>query len=669
MRCRFLFVSGFALMASACGDGKPMEDPAPNSDSGGSSDRGPADSEGDDEDPLDDDEDPPAPLPDTFDPVTPGTDIYPPIDSDGDCIPDLIEIGPLGVRDSDDDGMPDHLDSDSDNNGLPDGVEAGDCVGQRDSDFDGTPDHLDEDDDNDSIIDIDDGMDDSDEDGEPDRLDRDSDHDCIPDRYEAGDTDLDTPPIDSDGDGRPDHVDPDSDDDGLRDTLEVDGECDPPRDLDGDRVADHIDSDRDGDGLADHLEEMLGTDPLIRDSDGDGFTDGIEDFAGTDPLSEEDFPLGTVVEAEARDRTEATAEYEFETDRVDIFLLVDTAYSYSCWHPDIPTFVDQLVTELFARYDNMALGFGIYDDYASYGWNASGGVPFQIAHQISTDAASIRSAASGLSMIYGGDGPGSTYEAIYQAATGDGYDQTCDAAYDATTDIKPFHSVSDDAFSGEVEGSYNAEVMGTGDLPGVGFREGAQPIFFVAADNRIRDASYGDSMPSGACFGGAGFDDAVGAINDMDAKFLGINVYEYWSSDGTLQGQLNNLAEATNSYIDIDGDGAKTNPAALYGSWDWPAISTVVDAMWDLAEERMLDGFFQIGDDPRGWVEIVDPVTAITEVSHGEMVEVTFAVTITAESTADDAFYSASIQLQNSSGDVLFTHPIWIVIVPDHRYH
>jgi hypothetical protein len=160
---------------------------------------------------------------------------------------------------------------------------------------------------------------------------------------------------------------------------------------------------------------------------------------------------------------------------------------------------------------------------------------------------------------------------------------------------------------------------------------------------------------------------AVDAINDMGAKVLGINVYEYWSSDSALQGQLNELAESTSSYIDRDGDGSKDDPAALYGSWDWPAISTVVDALWDLAEERMLNGHFEIGDDPRGWVEIVDPVTEIASVSHGEVVTVSFAVTVSAEPQNEDGFYQAAIELWNTDGDLLFTHPIWVVIVPDWR--
>ena len=588
------------------------------------------------------------------------------LDQDGDCIPDFIERGAYDP-DSDDDGRPDYLDRDSDGNGLTDGEEAGDCYAPRDLDNDGVPDHIDHDDDGDLIRDLDDGMDDTDGDGQPNRVDMDSGGDCIKDRHEAGDLDLYTAPIDTDEDGTPNHMDLDSDGDGAPDRAEVRGQCDPPADLDGDRVSDHIDADTDGDGLDDRYEAFHGTDPRDRDSDGDGHTDGLEDFAGTDALDPEDMPIGTTIEVEARARTPGTAEYAFETDKVDIFLLVDTAYSYSCWHPDIPSFVDQLVTELFGRYDNMALGFGIYDDYNMSGWSSSGGTPFRIAHQISTDADGIRSAASGMYMTYGGDAQGSGYEALYQAATGQGYDQACDGSFDSSTDILPFESDSSDAFSGSGGMSYDDGVEGTGPHPGVGFREGALPVFFFAADNRVRDPDAGDSMPSSSCSPPATFDMAMDAINEIGGKVLGINVYEYWSSDSTLQSQLTEIAEATTSYIDRDGDGAKDDPAALYGSWDWPAVSTVVDALWDLAEERMLNGSFSIGDDPRGWVEIVEPVSEIESVAHGEVVSVSFAVTVSAEPQSEDGFYQASVELWNTDGDLLFTHPIWVVIVPDWR--
>lgn len=66
----------------------------------------------------------------------------------------FIDFGVLSscFLDTDDDGIPDHLDTDSDNDGIPDSVEAPGGV-PVDTDGDGIPDHLDTDSDNDGVPD------------------------------------------------------------------------------------------------------------------------------------------------------------------------------------------------------------------------------------------------------------------------------------------------------------------------------------------------------------------------------------------------------------------------------------------------------------------------------------------------------------------------------------
>ncbi|MDX9720324.1 MAG: hypothetical protein RBU37_06240 [Myxococcota bacterium] len=224
-------------------------------------------------------------------------------DSDGDGIADQIECGPDGMqpRDTDGDQTPDFLDDDSDGNGISDLIEglgdpdadtipnyrdfdddgdgipdveeiqggAGDCNGDGvadpagtpsqpwDCDNDSTPDYLDPDSDNDYISDRDEGYrTDTDRDGFYDRYDADSDGDGLVDRIEAGDTNLNTPPVDTDSDGTPDF-----------------------RDLDSD-----------GDGLLDDEERIAQTNPKHHDSDNDGVSDLVEHVAGTNPLDSNDNP-------------------------------------------------------------------------------------------------------------------------------------------------------------------------------------------------------------------------------------------------------------------------------------------------------------------------------------------------------------------------------------------
>jgi hypothetical protein len=591
-------------------------------------------------------------------------------DSDGDCIPDEIERGTddeLALpADSDHDGSYDFLDLDSDDNGVLDTDEAVDCDNPADTDGDGTYDFASPDNDGDTILDAQDGFNDWDRDGIANYIDFDSDGDCIPDAFEAGDAKVESKPFDSDDDGDPDYLDLDSDDDGIPDIVEADGACATPSDMDGDSILDHIDDDIDGDGLTNRAETIMGTDPTKRDTDGDGYTDGLEDFADTAALDPDHHPKGTVVAMGPRDNVETSEEYTFVNVTVDIFLLVDTAYSYSCYHPNIPDFVEQLVEHLLLVYDDLALGVGAYDDYSYSSWAASGGLPYKMIHQVSTDGDSILDAVRGMNMVYGGDAEGSAFEALYQGATGLGYDQNCNSAFNSVTDVQPFYTESYDAYGGAVGGTCDTEVEGTGTKPGVGFRAGSMPVFMLASDNLIRNPDAGDPVPPDACLKSAGFSDAVSAIKSINAKMLGINVYEYWATDDTLLDQLMALAAATGSYIDADNTGAKDDPAVLYGSWNWPPISDVVDALWDLAEEHKFEGSLQIGEDERNWITYF-VTTVFDEIEQGDVIDFEFQVTTSAQLKPDDQFYRASIVVVDDDDEVIDTHWIWVQILPNHR--
>ncbi|MEM7280787.1 MAG: FG-GAP-like repeat-containing protein [Pseudomonadota bacterium] len=258
-----------------------------------------------------------------------GTDNYLDPDSDDDGIPDAIEDDVSNGDDTDMDGVDDGYDPDntggSDTNG--DGVD--DDLLPEDNDGDLAPNYLDPDSDNDSIpdtvetdldvnndadadqindvydIDViggddanDDGVEDNgtttntDGDGLPDYLDLDSDNDSLPDVREApgpdsdGDAIVDDPannqgtitdPVDTDGDGTDDYRDTDSDNDGTND---IDGTPFSIFDNDGDGVVDNND-DNDGDGISDPA-DLLDDFGTLQDSDFDTLPDETEGTGDTD---------------------------------------------------------------------------------------------------------------------------------------------------------------------------------------------------------------------------------------------------------------------------------------------------------------------------------------------------------------------------------------------------
>ena len=581
-------------------------------------------------------------------------------DSDNDCIPDAVESGGKGdLLDSDGDGTPDYLDTDSDNNGLDDRDEAIDCQAPVDSNNDGQSDVVDQDDDGDLVLDIHEGEADADADGLPNRLDQDSDQDCLDDIHEAGDADLATPPVDSDQDGKPDLNDTDSDNDGILDADEL--AC-APLDTDGDGKLDHIDDDIDGDGLTQDEEERWGTDPLNTDSDGDGFSDGLEVHANTWPDSKNSKPKGTVVTLQPRESTEVQLESLAGSAQLDVFILIDTAYSYSCYRPNLPTAMSNLAREIYAHFDNVAVGFGTFDDYAAYA--SATGTPFTLVHQVSTDETSVVASATGLSsMVYGGDAEGSVYEALYQVATGTGFDEDCDGSI-ASTDVAPFRAKSSDAFGGGAAGTYDASVKGTGTKGGVGWRDNSGRAIILGTDNLLRNPDDGDAVPSDTCFDAAGSVSASAELAKLDAKVLSVSFYEWYATDPTVDEELTALAQSTDSYIDADGDGAIDDEALITGSWDWPATSVLIEGLEDLlGEPPALDHSVSLTVDPEGWVTEMSPEGTTGKLEFGETLKIDLEIVAMAPVADDDQFYTIQVQV-DSEIETLETHSVWVVVEP-----
>ncbi len=208
------------------------------------------------------------------------------VDTDFDTIPDYLDL------DSDQDSLSDVLESlgmefDQDNNGTLDVF--------TDSDGDGLDDFL-------AAGPV--GVNDTDRDGIPDQVDYDSDGDGMSDLIEAGGTDVDGNRmvdvlLDTDGDGVPDVVDFDSvgnedaDGDGIADFADVD--FTGGTDTDNDGIDDMLDPDSDGNGFVGPasgengvLDDGQGTPVQLPDSDSDGTPDVQDSFLPVTTIETDD---------------------------------------------------------------------------------------------------------------------------------------------------------------------------------------------------------------------------------------------------------------------------------------------------------------------------------------------------------------------------------------------
>jgi hypothetical protein len=246
------------------------------------------------------------------------------------------------------------------------------------------------------------------------------------------------------------------------------------------------------------------------------------------------------------------------------------------------------------------LGFATYADYACADYGFLGyDLPFALHHQVSSDYDSVLDSIAAASDQSGGDLPESSFEAIYQAMTGRGYDQDCDGVYDADTDVLPFVASGDDAFAGAEVGTYDASIEGGGTGGGMGFRADALPVVVYVTDAELRDA--GDPLygTPGGCPADAGHDAVIERAAEMGAMFIGMTTM----TEAPLA-QMNDLADATASLADLDGDGDADD--RLVASI-LPVGALVGDPLTDLYRLAVVDRTFaevtfEVASDPGGVV-------------------------------------------------------------------
>jgi hypothetical protein len=593
---------------------------------------------------------------------------YQDTDSDGDTIADALEAGDVDPAslpvDTDGDGTPDFMDQDSDGNCLRDDIE-----GQTDVDEDGLIDAVDVDNDGDSIFDLDEvgaacGPADTDADGVPDINDQDSDGDGILDFWEAGTSAYSRSSADTDGDGVPDFQDDDSDGDGFLDAAEAgrlaaDGE---PTDSDGDGTYDFQDVDRDGDGLSDFDEANThGTNPDKVDTDGDGFRDGAEVVAGSDPMDGASVVEGLYVIVPERHEVAAPFEFQLSVKMGDVAFLLDTTGSMSSTLNAMANEFSSIVSEVEAIIPDAEYGVARFDDYA-YGSMGStwSDKPFKLEYRVTRNVGAIQTTLSGLDLHGGADGPESAVEAIYQTLTGAGYDQNCNGSYDTSTDVPPFLARPEDPFAGTGGQGLSALHSGTGQGGGMGFREFALPIVVYATDNDMRGA--GTHETPGGCPDDASTAMVATASEAIGAKLIGVCV----QNCAGQKGDMTALAELTNSYADLDGDGASDDLLVL----DWSGSSAdfrskVTSAVEDLVETVRFETVkLAIEGDDHGFVVGIEPAVYYPDTTiTGERIEFTLSFRGSVTAQAEDQVFVLKLNVLGDDVVLLDTRTI-LVLVP-----
>lgn len=577
-------------------------------------------------------------------------------DSDGDGIPDADEAGDADPGtppfDSDDDGTPDYLDDDSDDNGVPDAVEGG-----GDLDGDGVPDSSDFDNDGDDISDVIElGADpsfpvDSDGDGTPDWLDEDSDGDHVPDSAEGDD--------DPDGDGIPSYLDLDSDGDGIADVDEAGDDPTDPPDSDGDGFFDFEDSDSDNDGIEDGDEPNYGTSATERDTDGDGFSDLAEITVGSDPNDAASGVDGFYAELSARVDTTLVVPFTPAILMADVLFLLDTTCSMQDVLNDVRQNFSQVVNGL--SIPSVAYGVAEFDDYGMmpFGNTSVGDKPYRLHQQVTENTTLVQDKLNALGVRGGEDWPESSMEALYQAASGRGYDQNCDGGYQWDADVPPFVASGSDPFGGSTAGIYLSAYPGS--RGGAGFRDGSVPVIVYATDAEMRDPDIGYSSP-GSCSNPAGNSDVGAAVGALGGKLIGVAVNGSTPPGaGDPVAAMNNLANLTGSLADLDNNGFPE--PLVYQDTSGATVTNIIAGVTALAQSGEFDLSLAVDDAPYGFVQSIVPAN-YTDVPVGT--EVIFEVTLlpSIPLASSDQVFLFAMQVLSDGGAVLAQWELVIVVLP-----
>jgi hypothetical protein len=508
------------------------------------------------------------------------------------------------------------------------------------------------------------GSTDVDGDGIPNYADGDSDGDGIRDSVEAGDDDLSTPPVDTDGDGVADYLDTDSDGDGLLDADESGriNPDDPVVDSDGDGKPDYLDTDSDGDYLSDAEEAASSTDPYDADSDGDNFSDGIESLFDTDPLNASSHPDSSeIIVLEEGTLTTLDLEFDLEPASADIAFLLDTTCSMSGTARALASEFDGIAGDLRKVIENAAYGFARFEDYHTSPMGSGSDRPFYLGQQLTTDLDLVTAVLDDVTIHNGDDWTEASNEALYQAASGAGYDMDCDGIYDSDDDILPFVASPKDPFGGAAGQSYTKGVEGSGTLGGFGFREGSVPIIIQATDAPFRDGCTGSNVPEGCPLDACGTD-AISAMTAIGARYIGID-----TGGGTPTPDMDALAEGTGSLGDLDGDGEFDDP--LVFEWSDSSAefrSTVVAAIDYLVEGVSYDTVLlrPIGDE-WGFFAGTSP-DAYTDYNPFSSSEMPFVVSFVGAvpATSEAQLYSFTLVLEGDGTTRFGTYPVHVVVPP-----
>lgn len=243
------------------------------------------------------------------------------------------------------------------------------------------------------------------------------------------------------------------------------------------------------------------------------------------------------------------------TTMVDVFLLFDDTGSFAGNSPLVRAAFPTIISTLQAALPGVDFGFGVgrFEEYANFALESASGRPFILNQPIVASTTpgfslSIQSALDRMAPGYGGDGPETDIEALYQLVTGIGFDGNNNATISdsgpaglGSTQFNPGASGDVPSFASFVPDPVNNVLTPDGNIGGGGFRAGALPVILTATDIGFAYQPKGETFVTGTggvslplsdltsisrastpYSAGAGFQETVTGLNALGALVIGL---------------------------------------------------------------------------------------------------------------------------------------------------
>ncbi len=272
------------------------------------------------------------------------------------------------------------------------------------------------------------------------------------------------------------------------------------------------------------------------------------------------------------------------TNLVDVFLLFDDTGSFTANSPIVRAAFPQIISTLTTALPGIDFGFGVarFEEYGNFAAESATGRPFVlnspiVAASTTGFSTAIQAALDRTAPGYGGDGPETLIEALFQTVTGLGFDGNNNgsfldsgAAGLVSTQLSPGASGDVPSFASYTVDASGSALPAAGSLGGAGFRAGALPIILAATDIGFAYQPKGETsivgvggvtLPVSALTQnsrattpfnyGAGIQETITGLNALGALVIGLGTNPDLGTDpradlsaiARLTGAVNNSAD------------------------------------------------------------------------------------------------------------------------------